>query len=236
ADLWVKLMQDVLGYDKFASEGGDWGAFVTEQLGHKYADRLIGCYMHVIAPLDLFTGGLQLPAASEYGPGEEGWFEKNAGFFAGEAGYFAVQTTKPQTITFALNDSPVGMCAWIVEKRRTWSDCNGNVESRFTKDELVTTMMLYWLTQTYGTSARYYYEAVHNLWQPSHSRTPVIEAPTGFGMFMKEVLLMPRKWIERYANLKHLTVMPSGGHFAPMEEPQLLVEDIRAFFRPLRKE
>ncbi|MGH8008171.1 MAG: alpha/beta fold hydrolase, partial [Candidatus Binatia bacterium] len=236
ADLWVKLMQDVLGYDKFASEGGDWGAFVTEQLGHKYADRLIGCYMHVIAPLDLFTGGLQLPAASEYGPGEEGWFEKNAGFFAGEAGYFAVQTTKPQTITFALNDSPVGMCAWLVEKRRTWSDCGGDVERRFTKDDLVNTAMLYWVTQSFGTSVRYYYEAAHNPWQPSHTRTPVIEAPTGIGAFPGDIILMSRRWAERYCNLKHWTRMPGGGHFAPMEEPQLLVEDIRAFFRPLRKE
>jgi pimeloyl-ACP methyl ester carboxylesterase len=121
-----------------------------------------------------------------------------------------------------------------VEKRRTWSDCGGDVERRFSKDELCTTMTLYWITQSYGTSARYYYEAAHNLWKPSHQRQPVVEASTGVSVFLKEVMLMPRKWAERYYNLKRWTVMPSGGHFAPMEEPQRLVEDIRAFFREIR--
>jgi pimeloyl-ACP methyl ester carboxylesterase len=145
-----------------------------------------------------------------------------------------LQSTKPQTIAYALNDSPVGLCSWILEKRRTWSDCGGDVEKRFTKDELLTTMTLYWVTQSYGTSARYYYEAAHNPWQPAHNRTPVVEAPTGIAVFLKEVILLPRRWAERYYNLKRWTVMPSGGHFASMEEPQRLVEDIRAFFRPLR--
>jgi pimeloyl-ACP methyl ester carboxylesterase len=95
-------------------------------------------------------------------------------------------------------------------------------------------MTLYWATQTYGTSARYYYEGLHNLWKPSHDRHPVVEAPTGAAVFQKEVFLMPRKWAEKYYNLKHWTVMPSGGHFASMEEPERLVDEIRAFFRPLR--
>lgn len=232
ADLWVRLMQDVLGYSRFSAEGGDWGALVTSQLGHKYADRLHGIYVHLVAPLDIFLGAL--PAASEYGPDEQGWFEKNAHFFSAESGYSALQATKPQTIAHALNDSPAGLCSWILEKRRTWSDCAGDVERRFTKDELLTTVMIYWVTQSYGTSARYYYECVHNPWRPSHPREPVVEAPTGVGLFEKEVVLLPRTWTERYYNLKRWTRMPSGGHFAPMEEPDLLVDDIRAFFRPLR--
>ena len=232
ADLWVTLMSEVLGYNKFAAEGGDWGTLITAQLGHKYAEHLIGVYMHVMAPLDLFSG--ELPPASEYGPDEKGWYEHNLHFFAAESGYSALQTTKPQTIAHALNDSPAGLCSWILEKRRTWSDCGGDIEKRFSKDDLLTTMMLYWVTQSYGTSARYYYECVHNPWKPSHNRTPVVEAPTGIGLFVKDVVLMPRKWAERYYNLTHWTLQPSGGHFAPMEEPQLLVEDIRAFFRPLR--
>jgi pimeloyl-ACP methyl ester carboxylesterase len=144
------------------------------------------------------------------------------------------QSTKPQTIAHAINDSPAGLAAWIVEKRRTWSDCDGQVERRFSKDDLCTTLTIYWVTESYGTSARYYYEATHNPWQPSHNRMPVIEAPTGVAVFLKEVMLMPRKWAERYYNLKRWTVMPSGGHFASMEEPERLVEDIRAFFRTLR--
>ena len=133
-----------------------------------------------------------------------------------------------------MNDSPVGLAAWLVEKRRTWSDCQGDVESRFSKDDLLNTVMLYWLTNSFGTSARYYYEAAHNIWQPSHDRSPVVEAPTGCAVFLQEVALMPRSWAERYYNLQRWTVMPSGGHFAAMEEPDRLVEDIRAFFRPLR--
>jgi pimeloyl-ACP methyl ester carboxylesterase len=233
ADLWVTLMQDVLGYQRFAAQGGDWGALISHQLGHKYADRLIGVHTNLMAPLDLFSSAL--PDASWFGPEEQGWHEKNTHFSDAESGYYALQTTKPQTLTYAINDSPVGLCAWILEKRRTWSDCDGDVEKRFTKDELLTTMTLYWVTQSFGTSARYYYEALHNPWQPSHDRTPVIEAPTGVSVFLEEVLLMPRRWADSYYNLKRWTEMPSGGHFAPMEEPDLLVEDIRAFFRPLRE-
>ena len=231
ADLWTKLMQDVLGYGTFAAEGGDWGALVTAQLGHKYADRVLGVYVHLLAPLDIFLGAL--PAASEYGPGEEGWFERNLHFFTAESGYSALQSTKPQTIAFALNDSPAGLLSWLVEKRRTWSDCGGDVETRFTKDDLCTTAMLYWATGSYGTSARYYYECTHNPWRPSHDRQPVVEAPTGVGVF-KDVVLLPRKWAERYYNVKQWTAMPRGGHFAPMEEPALLVQDVRKFFRRLR--
>lgn len=117
---------------------------------------------------------------------------------------------------------------------RTWSDCGGDVETRFSKDDLLTTMTLYWIMQSYGTSARYYYEATPNLWQPAHNRTPVVEAPTGVAVFLKEVILMPRKWAERYYNLQRWTVRPSGGHFAPREEPERRVEDIRAFFRMFR--
>jgi pimeloyl-ACP methyl ester carboxylesterase len=233
ADLWATLMRDVLGYDKFAAQGGDWGALVTAQLGHKYAERMIGIHVNLLAALSFFGGG-EGPKPEDYGPEEAGWLERNRNFISNEAGYMQLQCTKPQTVAFALNDSPAGLCSWILEKRRTWSDCGGEVERRFSIDELCTTMTLYWVTQSYGTSARYYYEAAHNLWRPSHHRQPVVEAPTGVAVFLKEVMLMPRRWTERYYNLKRWTVMPSGGHFAPMEEPERLVDDIRAFFRGLR--
>lgn len=232
ADLWVTLMRDVLGYDKFAAGGGDWGAILTAQLGHKYAKHMIGVYVHLMAPLDIFNGAL--PEEHEYSAEEAGWYERNLNFFAKESGYSAIQATKPQTLAFALNDSPAGLCSWILEKRRTWSDCGGDVERRFSKDDLLTTMSIYWFTQTYGTSARYYYECVHNPWKPAHDRIPVVEAPTGIGVFLEEVILFPRQWAERYYNLQHWTKMQSGGHFAPMEEPQALIEDLRKFYRPLR--
>lgn len=231
ADLWVKLM-DGLGYPRFATHGGDWGAIISAQLGHKYADRLIGAHITLMAALDFFTGGGVPP--EDFSPQERSWAERNRHFFLAEAGYYALQSTKPQTVAFALNDSPVGLCSWIVEKRRTWSDCGGDVEKRFSKDDLLTTVMLYWVTQSFGTSARYYYEAAHRPWQPAHSRTPVVEAPTAVAVFLNEVVLQPKRWAERYYNLKRWTVFPSGGHFAPMEEPQVLIRDIREFFRALR--
>jgi pimeloyl-ACP methyl ester carboxylesterase len=232
ADLWVTLMREVLGYDKFAAGGGDWGALLTAQLGHKYAEHLIGTYIHLMAPLDIFNG--EMPAAADYSAAEAEQYRRNQKFFTEESGYSAIQSTKPQTVAFALNDSPAGLCAWILEKRRTWSDCGGDVERRFSKDELLTTMSIYWFTQSYGTSARYYYECVHNPWQAAHQRTPVVEAPTGIGVFQEEVVLMPRSWAERYYNLQHWSAMKSGGHFAPMEEPQALIEDISAFYRSLK--
>ena len=161
-------MRDVLGYDKFAAGGGDWGALVTSQLGHKHAKHIIGTYIHLMAPLDLFNGSL--PDKINYTEEEKKYFERNEAFFANESGYSAIQTTKPQKLAYGLNDSPIGLCSWILEKRRTWSDSQGNVESRFTKDDLLTTVCIYWFTQTYGTSARYYYECVHNPWTPSHRR------------------------------------------------------------------
>jgi len=233
SDLWVRLMQDVLGYQKFAAHGGDWGALVTAQLGHKYADHMIGVHFTVMGALALLRE--RGPSASDYGPDEQSWYERSKRFFSQEMGYFALQTTKPQTVAYALNDSPVGLCAWILEKRRTWSDCDGDVEKRFSKDDLLTTMTIYWVTQSIGTSVRFYYESLHNPWQASHTRRPVVEAPTGIAVFPKENALMPRQWAEGYYNLHRWTVMPSGGHFAPMEEPERLVEDIRAFFRTLRK-
>ena len=205
---------------------------IFAQLGHKYAQHLLGVYLHLMAPLDIFNG--TLPEEKDYGSGEESWYQRNEDFFAAESGYSAIQSTKPQTLAFALNDSPAGLCAWILEKRRTWSDCSGDVERRFSKDDLLTTMSIYWFTQSYGTSARYYYECVHNPWRPAHDRTPVVEAPTGIGVFLEEVILFPKRWAQRYYNLKHWQVMPSGGHFAPMEEPQRLVEDMRSFYRSLR--
>jgi pimeloyl-ACP methyl ester carboxylesterase len=231
ADLWVKLMEG-LGYPRFATHGGDWGAILSAQLGHKYADRLVGAHLTLMTPLDVFTGGAVPP--EDFAPEERAWAERNRNFFLMEGGYYALQCTKPQTVAFALNDSPAGLCAWIVEKRRTWSDCGGEVEKCFSKDDLLTTVMLYWVTQSYGTSARYYYEAVHHPWQPAHSRQPVVEAPTGIAVFLNEVVLQPRRWAERYYNLKRWSVFGDGGHFAPMEQPRILVKDIREFFRPLR--
>ena len=228
ADLWVKLMAR-LGYDRFASQGGDIGAFVSARLGHKYADRLIGIHLHLAGPI------MQpYPAPEDFAPEERAWGAKFASFMTQGSGYMQIQRTQPQTIAYAMHDSPVGLAAWLTEKRRAWSDCGGDVESVFSRDDLVTNAMLYWLTDTYESSARHYYEAKPERLVPCHDRQPPVEVPTALLQFKGDVWLQPRKWAERYYNLKRWTVIEHGGHFAPMEQPDVLVEDIRAFFRELR--
>ena len=229
SDRWVALMRDVLGYERFAAQGGDIGSLVSTDLGHAHAAHLIGVHTTLPVPLSF-----ELPPESDYSAEEAGWHAKTQHFFAEERGYAGIQGTKPQTAAYGLTDSPAGLCAWILEKRRTWSDCGGDVARRFSPDELLTTMTLYWVTRTIGTSFRSYYERRVHPWQPVHARHPVVEAPTACAVFPGDVIHMPRRWAEGYYNLKRWTVMPAGGHFAPMEEPELLVEDVRTFFRTLR--
>jgi pimeloyl-ACP methyl ester carboxylesterase len=228
ADLWVKLMRR-LGYDRFATQGGDVGAMVSAQLGHKYADRIIGAHLHLLLPTKP-----PLPEAADFAPDELAFGAKTAAFMQDGSGYMHIQRTRPQTIAFAMHDSPVGLAAWLIEKRRAWGDCRGDLEAVFSKDDLITTAMLYWLTETYVSSARHYYDGKKEHWDHVHDRLPVVEAPTGVLQFKGDVILQPRKWAERYFNLQRWNVMEKGGHFAPMEAPEVLVEDVRAFFRPLR--
>jgi pimeloyl-ACP methyl ester carboxylesterase len=234
ADLWVELMKR-LGYARFATQGGDWGSFISAQLGHKYADRMIGVHLHTPVALDFMTT-MSPPDPDDFLPEEAELLTRSGRMMAEEVGYFMLQRTKPQTPAVGLNDSPAGLLAWIVEKRRSWADTHGDVEMRFTKDELIDTVMLYWVTESYNTSARYYYEAMHNPWKPEHDRMPVVEAPVGIPVLPAELTVPTRKWAERYYNLQRWTHLPEGGHFAPMEVPGLLIEDIRSFFRALRQD
>jgi pimeloyl-ACP methyl ester carboxylesterase len=143
-----------------------------------------------------------------------------------------MHATRPQTLAYGLNDSPVGLAAWIVEKFRAWSDCDGDVERRFSKDELLTNLMIYWATETISSSVRMYYEILH---MPSPLKSGQrIEVPAGVALFPKDILPPPREWGERSLRVQRWTQMPRGGHFAALEEPELLAEDIRAFFHPLR--
>ena len=229
--LWVKLMQR-LGYPRFAAHGADWGALVTADLGHRHADRLTGVHLAMTLPLNLFSGGALAP--TDYDADEIPLAARLQDFFVNESGYSALQCTKPQTIALALEDSPAGLASWIVEKQRSWSDCHGEVETRFSKDDLLTTIMIYWVTRSFGTSARFYYEAVHNPWTAVHDRMPVVGAPVGVSVLPEEVCSAPRRWIQRYYNLKQIRQHTSGGHFAAWEEPQAIVADIRDFLRALR--
>jgi microsomal epoxide hydrolase len=149
-----------------------------------------------------------------------------------EGGYAMLQSTKPQTLSYGLNDSPVGLAAWLVEKFRAWSDCAGDVERHFSKDELLTQIMIYWVTETISSSARLYYDDAHVA--PQLKPGQYLEVPAGVSIFPKDLVLSPRESGERFLRVQRWTEMPRGGHFAALEEPQLLAEEVRAFFRPLR--
>ena len=227
ADRFATLMTDVLGYSRFGTQGGDWGSIVTSRLAHAYPERVVGLHLNMAG------------ARPNTGPGSRPLTEPEREFVARmqrwrleEGGYGAIQGSKPQTLSYALTDSPVGLAGWIVEKFRAWSDCGGDVTSVFTLDELLTNITVYWVSGCIGSSMRLYFEAVRDRWQLAVGER--IETPTGFAHFPAEISQPPREWVERSYNVRHWTDFPSGGHFAALEQPVALVSDVREFFRPLR--
>jgi len=228
AGLWAELMQG-LGYRRFGAQGGDWGSMVSTYLGARHADVVAGIHLNMVVA---FPPDPANPAAGLTQDEVVELLEARQ-FLKEETGYQRIQGTKPQTLGYALNDSPAGLAAWIVEKFRTWSDCGGDVKRRFGKDDLLTDIMLYWVTETATSSCRLYYETMHaDKFPPRDLR---VEVPTGCAIFPRELFRPPRAWVERVFNVQRWTRMAAGGHFAALEEPQALVDDIRAFFRPLRK-
>ena len=227
-DLWAKLMSENLGYQKFAAQGGDWGARVTAKLGLSHGDKVIGIHTTSTSSPTPYQG----PGTRELSEAENAMLAQRVQWLADEGGYSHIQATKPQTLSYGLNDSPAGLAAWIVEKYRTWSDCGGDVESRFTKDELLTTITIYWVTQSINSSTRLYYESFFQAWDLAKDEK--IQVPVAIASFPQENSVPLREWAERSFNIQQWTDMPSGGHFAALEEPDRLVEDIRKFFRGLR--
>lgn len=227
SDLWVKLM-DGLGYQRFGAQGGDWGASVTNYLGLAYPQQLIGIHTTSLTRPTPYLGAGSSPLTDA----EQAFMAQREAWLQAEGGYSHIQGTKPQTLAYGLNDSPAGLAGWLVEKYRTWSDCHGEVESRFTKDELLTTISLYWVTQTINSSTRLYYETLRHPWNMQQGER--VTVPTGMAVFPGEISRPPREWGERSFNIQRWTEMPSGGHFAALEEPDALVAEVRAFFRGLR--
>jgi len=226
ADAFATLMTDVLGYRRFAAQGGDWGGFITSRLGLAYADRLAGIHVN------LLSLRRDLPRPANPTSEERAYIDDLGTWLREETGYQWIQGTKPQTLAYGLTDSPAGLAAWIVEKFRTWSDCGGDVERRFSKDELLTNITLYWVTGAINSSFWPYYARYHAPWPIGDGQR--VEVPTAYAAFPKEIVRPPRAWAERVYNIRRWTVMPSGGHFAALEEPRALVDDVRAFFRDLR--
>jgi microsomal epoxide hydrolase len=224
---FIDLMRDVLGYQRFAAQGGDWGSFISAFLGFTWPRHVVGIHINLI-PLrrePLTPQAIEDPELAAYRTELDHWLRE-------ETGYSSIQATKPQTLAYALTDSPVGLAAWIVEKFRTWSDCDGDLSRSFSMDELLTNITLYWTTGAIGSSFWPYYSRLHDGWPLPADRR--VEVPTAYQAFPKDILHPPRLLAERALNIQHWTVAPRGGHFAALEVPELLAEDVRQFFRTLR--
>jgi microsomal epoxide hydrolase len=233
-DLWRELMVDVLGYERFAAHGGDWGSTVTELLSRDHSDAVVGIHLTDVPFFHAFR------PPSDPSHAEKKYLDAIAKFGQSEGAYAMIQGASPQALALGLNDSPVGLAAWIIEKFRRWSDCDGDVEMRFTKDELLANVMLYWVTGTINTSFAPYYDfaqagAMTWIEQGVKQWVGSKSVPAGFAMFPKDLSHPPREWAERFFNVQRWTEMPSGGHFAALEEPERLAHEIREFFRPLRR-
>jgi pimeloyl-ACP methyl ester carboxylesterase len=222
ARAFVELMRR-LGYSRYGAQGGDWGAQVATRIGALDPEHCAAIHLN----MPIGNRPEDPVALTEQ---DQADLAAIARFGREESGYANEQATKPQTLGVALNDSPAGLLAWIVEKFRAWSDCDGHPEHAFTRDQLITNVMVYWVTQTITSSARLYWEHQH----AGEGVPAYVGVPTGVARYPKEVLRFPRPWVELRYNVTYWADMPRGGHFAAMEQPALFVEDLRRFFRTVR--
>ena len=229
AELWVSLM-DKLGYGRFGAYGSDWGAGVTRYLGARFPERVVG----FLTP--------RRPPRAQREPqtdAERDYLRRSELWSVDETGYQRIQGTKPQTLAFGLTDSPIGLAAWITEKLRSWSDCDGDVENRFSKDQILTLVSIYWHTRTIGTSVRYYYANGLGSSRRRNRGGGAVQVPQGYAQFVGIPSRSgpPQSFLtEPPDNVTHWSVFDTGGHFPAIEEPELLVGDLRKFFGPLRED
>jgi microsomal epoxide hydrolase len=224
----ARLMTDVLGYDRFAAQGGDWGSFVTSRIAFDHPDRLIGLHLNMV-PIRRDTRLVENPT-----PEEQAYFDELAVFLKEETGYQWIQGTRPQTLAYGLTDSPVGLAAWIMEKFQRWADCGGDPEAAIPMELMLANISLYWFTGCIGASFFPYWARMHRPW-PIPDGGPVT-VPVGYAAFPTEIVRPPRSLAERtYRDIRRWTVMERGGHFAAMEQPEALAREVLAFLRPLRR-
>jgi pimeloyl-ACP methyl ester carboxylesterase len=222
AEVVVEVMAQ-LGYDRFAARGSDLGAGVLQQLALAHPERLIALHLSGTNPYLGWIPDDLTPAEQEFVTAAQAWD-------TAEMAYAKEHSSKPQTLAVALNDSPVGLASWILEKFRTWSDCGGDLDSVYSRDDLLTNLTIYWATQTIGSSMRLYHETAHS----TAAAWGRVEVPTGMAMSGADMFPTPREWVERSYNITHWTDLPRGGHFLEWEVPDLLADDMRTFFRPFR--
>jgi pimeloyl-ACP methyl ester carboxylesterase len=226
--LWHRLMRG-LGYDRYAAGGSDFGSGVATLMALDDPEPLIGLHLTNLE-LDTYLG----PSARPLSEVERAFLDRAERWSRAESGYKAIQSTKPQTLAYGLTDSPAGLAAWILEKWRAWSDSDGDLNARFSRDLLLTVVSLYWLTGTIGPSMRDYLD--NRRWQGDAHLAPddFVGVPTAIADFPNMFVshgATPREWAERLYNVQRWTAMPRGGHFAAVEEPELVARDIAAFFR-----
>lgn len=227
ADVMAELMTEVLGYRRFAGQGGDWGAFTCSALGVRHPHAIVGLHQNMLSlnPAD--------PPPASPTPEERRYMEEIAYWQKEQTGYIQIQGTKPQTLAFGLTDSPAGLAAWIAEKFQVWSDHDGDFETAIDRDRMLANISLYWFTGAIGSSFWPYYDRLHGEWPIPAGRT--VDVPFGYAAFPNEIRRPPRSIAEKtYSDIRHWTEMKKGGHFAAMEQPKALAEDVRAFFWPLR--
>jgi pimeloyl-ACP methyl ester carboxylesterase len=222
ADTFAELMTGVLGYQRFGAQGGDWGGFVSSVLGWKHPGRLTGIHLNLLAVRRDPKLVSSTPEELAYGKQLEHWLRE-------ETGYQWIQGTKPQTLAYGLTDSPAGLAAWIAEKFRSWSDCDGVIENAILRDDLLTNISLYWFTGAIGSSFWPYHARMHGPWPIPEGKT--VDVPAGYAEFPKEILRPPRSLAARtYTNIRRWTEMKKGGHFAALEQPHALAAEVTAFF------
>jgi microsomal epoxide hydrolase len=227
ADAFDELMTKVLGYKNYGAQGGDWGAFVTSRLGYAYPKSVTGIHLNMMA-IRRDPKMFKNPT-----PQEQKYIDELKYFLKEETGYQWIQGTKPQTLSYGLTDSPVGLAAWLVEKFHTWTDCRGDLDGWLGRDTMLTDIMLYWITGAIGSSFWPYYARMHGPWPIPEGAT--VDVPTAYIEFPKEILRPPRSLAEgMYTNIQRWSKQDRGGHFAALEQPDVLADDIRAFFATLR--
>ena len=226
AACFAELMS-TLGYARFGAQGGDWGGFISSVLGHRFATRIVGIHLNLLAVRR------DPKMVADPTPEEKAFLRELAHWLKEDTGYQGIQGTRPQTLAFGLTDSPAGLAAWIAEKFRAWSDCGGTIENAISRDELLANISLYWFTGAIGSSFWPYYARLHGPWPVPEGQT--VDVPTAYAAFPKEIVRPPRSVAARtYTDIRRWSVMPRGGHFAALEQPALLAEDIIAFFGALR--
>ncbi|SDP19327.1 Pimeloyl-ACP methyl ester carboxylesterase [Nakamurella panacisegetis] len=216
ADAWVELMRR-LGYQRFLAAGGDWGGRVTTALGHRHPDTVAAVHTHTPYVSEPTQGDGSLTEV------ETGWVADTRRFWRSGGGYSLVQSTRPQTIGYALLDSPVGLLAWILDKFHSWTDHDGLVEAAVSRDRMLDTVTLYWLSGTGGSSARFYWENF-----PPPGNDEVVEVPTAVTIFPADIEKLPRRWVEqRFCDLTYWQVAERGGHFPMFEVPSSFARELQ---------